>query len=52
MIEDDGQAFDRTRTSGFGMQGMRERVTLLDGRLQIESAEQTGTTLVVEVPLA
>jgi signal transduction histidine kinase len=29
---------------------MRERVLLLDGRFRIESAEGSGTTLVVEVP--
>jgi signal transduction histidine kinase len=29
---------------------MRERVELLDGRLQIESSIGSGTTLVVEVP--
>jgi signal transduction histidine kinase len=30
---------------------MRERVSLLDGSMTIESAEGKGTTLVVEVPL-
>jgi signal transduction histidine kinase len=31
---------------------MRERVGLLDGRLQIESKPGEGTTIVAEVPLA
>jgi signal transduction histidine kinase len=31
---------------------MRERVGLLDGRLQVESVEGAGATLVAEVPLA
>jgi signal transduction histidine kinase len=54
VIEDDGQGFDPTsvRDGGFGLEGMRERVGLLDGRLQIESAEGEGTTLIAEVPLA
>jgi signal transduction histidine kinase len=30
---------------------MRERVALLDGRLEIESSPTTGTTVVAEVPL-
>jgi signal transduction histidine kinase len=30
---------------------MRERVALVSGQLEIESAEGTGTTLVVEVPV-
>jgi signal transduction histidine kinase len=30
---------------------MEERVALLNGRLQIESSEGAGTTIVAEVPL-
>jgi signal transduction histidine kinase len=54
VIEDDGEGFDAAsvRDGGFGLVGMRERVGLLDGRLQIESSEGGGTTLVAEVPLA
>jgi signal transduction histidine kinase len=54
VIEDDGQGFDfdSVRDGGYGLIGMRERVGLLDGRLQIESSEGGGTTLVAEVPLA
>ena len=53
VIEDDGQGFDpdTVREGGFGLEGMRERVGLLDGKLQIESSAGTGTTLVAEVPL-
>jgi two-component system, NarL family, sensor histidine kinase DevS len=52
LIEDDGRGFDieHVREDGFGLQGMRERVGLLDGRIQIESGE-AGTTLVAEVPI-
>ena len=53
VIEDDGRGFDPTAASdGFGIQGMRERVELVNGRLRIESGPESGTTLVVEVPLA
>ena len=53
VIEDDGRGFDPTAASdGFGIQGMRERVELVRGHLQIESDPESGTTLVVEVPLA
>ena len=54
LIEDDGRGFDpgSTRAGGFGLEGMRERVGLLDGRLQVESVEGAGATLVAEVPLA
>jgi signal transduction histidine kinase len=52
VIEDDGDGFDPGReNAGSGLQTMRERVELLDGRLQIESSIGSGTTLVVEVPV-
>jgi signal transduction histidine kinase len=51
VVEDDGRGFDTVDTGdGFGLEGMRERVALLDGRLAVESGE-SGTTLVAEVPL-
>jgi signal transduction histidine kinase len=53
VIEDDGVGFEpgATRDGGIGLIGMRERVELLDGRLEIESSRGSGTTLVAEVPL-
>jgi signal transduction histidine kinase len=53
MIEDDGRGFDPARPAdGFGLQGMRERVDLLGGTLQVESRAGAGTTLAVEVEAA
>jgi signal transduction histidine kinase len=53
VIEDDGRGFDAgaSRDEGLGLVGMEERVALLNGRLQIESSEGAGTTVVAEVPL-
>jgi signal transduction histidine kinase len=53
VIEDDGRGFDPAgpRQGGFGLEGMRERVGLLEGKLHIESNESSGTTIVAEVPL-
>ena len=53
VIEDDGAGFDPrgVREDGFGFLGMRERLALLDGRLEIESRPGAGTTIVAEVPL-
>jgi signal transduction histidine kinase len=53
VVEDDGSGFDPQPTGehGLGLAGMRERVGLVGGRLQIESASGAGTTLVAEVPL-
>jgi signal transduction histidine kinase len=51
VIEDDGIGFGEPSKDGIGLIGMRERVGLLDGRLEIESRPDHGTTIVAEVPL-
>jgi signal transduction histidine kinase len=52
MVEDDGRGIDvAAADGGFGVEGMRERVQLLDGTLQVESSPTGGTTVVAEVPL-
>jgi signal transduction histidine kinase len=53
VIEDDGVGFDQRTVSqdGIGLLGMRERLALIDGRLEIESRPGAGTTLVAEVPV-
>jgi signal transduction histidine kinase len=52
IVEDDGRGFDTAaRREGMGLDGMQERLALLDGRLKIESRPGGGTTLVGEVPL-
>ena len=54
VIEDDGAGFDQRaiREGGVGLLGMRERLALVDGRLEIESRPGAGTTIVAEVPLS
>ncbi len=54
VIEDDGSGFDQraVREESVGLIGMRERLALLDGRLEIESRPGAGTTVVAEVPLS
>lgn len=53
VIEDDGRGFDRSDAGeGFGLVGMKERVELVKGRLEIETSRGKGTTLVVEVPVS
>jgi signal transduction histidine kinase len=53
VIEDDGAGFDQraVRGEGVGLLGMRERLSFVDGRLEIESRPGAGTTIVAEVPL-
>jgi signal transduction histidine kinase len=51
LVEDDGHGFDPDgRHAGIGLEGMRERLALLEGRLDIESG-RTGSSIVAEVPL-
>jgi signal transduction histidine kinase len=52
VVEDDGRGFSghAVGEESYGLAGLRERVALLDGRLEIESSA-SGTTLVAEVPL-
>jgi signal transduction histidine kinase len=53
VLEDDGTGFDpeAVRSDTLGLEGMRERVALHDGRLTLESSPGAGTTLRIEVPL-
>jgi len=52
VVEDDGDGFDPSdETAGLGLAGMRERLTLLGGRLTVEASPGTGTTVAAEVPL-
>ena len=52
VVEDDGRGFDPAvaGNGGLGLDGMRERVHLLDGTFKLESSPGSGTTLVIEVP--
>jgi signal transduction histidine kinase len=53
VVEDDGQGFDPTAVgdNSLGLEGMRERVELHDGRMVVEASSGAGTTLRIEVPL-
>jgi signal transduction histidine kinase len=53
VIEDDGKGFDlrSVREDALGLLGMRERLALLDARLEVETRPGAGTTVVAEVPL-
>lgn len=51
-IEDDGTGFDTHRVRGLGLVGMSERISRLNGTLEIESREGHGTLLRIELPLS
>ncbi|MBI2853810.1 MAG: HAMP domain-containing protein [Chloroflexi bacterium] len=55
-VEDDGKGFDTSQAEGkpirtFGLQGMRERVSLLGGRLDVESQPGSGTRIFIWIPI-
>ena len=51
VVEDDGQGFaSNERHDGIGLAGMRERLAIIGGNLDIESSG-AGTTVRAEVPL-
>ncbi len=58
IVEDDGCGFDlraletAQEENKLGLFGMRERIELVNGRLQFESAPHSGTSVFVEIPLA
>jgi two-component system sensor histidine kinase UhpB len=58
QVSDDGPGFDPATLSGaddsagFGLRGLRERVRLFGGRLDVQSKPGRGTTLAAAVPLA
>jgi two-component system NarL family sensor kinase len=56
VVSDDGAGFDPSvvmaARSGLGLFTMRERVALIEGRLDVESRPGGGTRIVATVPLA
>jgi len=56
MVEDDGCGFDAAASAGpgggsLGLAGMRERLSLIGGRIEIESSVGAGTTIFARIPL-
>ena len=52
VVEDDGRGFTAdAQSEGFGLTSMDERLSLIGGRLRIESRPGAGTTIAAEVPL-
>jgi signal transduction histidine kinase len=57
-VKDDGRGFDVERTSGeavskkqLGLLGIQERVSLVGGKVKVESAPGSGTCVLMQVPL-
>jgi signal transduction histidine kinase len=51
-VRDDGEGFDpATSTGGRGLTGMRERIELLGGEIEVSSKPGAGTEILASVPL-
>ena len=51
-VEDDGRGFDTEQTTNrLGMLGMKERVELVGGTLEVESIPDEGTAIIARIPL-
>ena len=52
-VKDDGKGFalDETKSQSFGLIGMRERVDMLDGTLELTSNPGKGTHVFINIPL-
>jgi len=59
LIIDDGKGFDleevskrnKEVNSGFGLQSMKERVELLNGKMEIRTRRNEGTKYIFRIPL-
>ena len=54
LVDDDGIGFDPTEPCDghLGLHGMKERAELVGGVVRVVSAPGSGTTIVLEVPIA
>ncbi|MFP4975382.1 sensor histidine kinase [Paenibacillus sp. CN-4] len=57
VVNDNGRGFnvekmrrEQNSRESFGLVGMKERVELLEGRMEIESAENQGTKIIIHIP--
>lgn len=52
MVADDGKGFNAEKTGeGFGIQNIKSRVELLQGTVNFDSSEFSGTTVILKIPL-
>ena len=51
MAEDNGVGFDKKKiNSGIGLNNIKRRVTLYDGKMKIDSQIGDGTTIIIDIP--
>lgn len=50
-VRDDGEGFDPASTAGRGLTGMRERIEIFGGQIEVDSKPGEGTEIAATVPL-
>jgi signal transduction histidine kinase len=51
-VEDNGKGFDLNQNrSGFGLQGIQERLTVVKGQFHLKTSPDKGCQIIVEIPL-
>ncbi|MCJ7843228.1 sensor histidine kinase [Lederbergia sp. NSJ-179] len=53
LIKDNGKGFDPAvnKNGSFGLMGMKERIEILEGKLNVESAPDKGTMIHIKIPV-
>ncbi len=53
MVEDNGRGFDpaKIHNRGIGMQNVEDRIRALNGAIQVESQPDTGTSVILNIPI-
>lgn len=52
-VQDNGKGFELNQSkSGYGLQGMQERINAVEGGLQIQTSPGAGCRILVEIPLS
>lgn len=53
IVKDNGKGFDTTKKKdgSLGLIGMRERISMLKGTMEIKSEINIGTTIIIEIPI-
>ena len=54
IIEDNGKGFKTTKSKsneGFGLTQIRARISSMNGKIAITSVEDTGTLIIIKIPV-
>ena len=51
ILEDNGLGFDNDKEKGIGLKNTSERISSLNGIIEIESNKGMGTTIVIDIPI-